>query len=134
MAPRGLTPSGYTQKLVSVDSPGDSAQHCATPKGGPMATINSQKIGSVASVNPGSTSHFQWNNPPWGTVLGYFAYPVPQAASGPHGSHTGSVQITSVTCTHIRDNYNGDKKYVSIEILNTGTEATGFDLYESWIS
>ena len=99
-----------------------------------MATINTQKIGDVATLGPGATYHFQWNNPPWNTVLGYFAYPDPPAASGPHGTSSGSVAITKVTCTHLRDNYNGDKKYVTIDITNTGTHATGFDLYESWIS
>ena len=54
--------------------------------------------------------------------------------SGLIGSHSGSVQVTKVTCTWIRDNYNGDKKYVNIEVLNTGSQATGFGLYESWIS
>jgi hypothetical protein len=99
-----------------------------------MAAINSKKIGSVASLAAGSTYDFQWNNPPWDTVLAYFAYPVPPTASGPHGVSTGSVQITKVECTFQRNNYEGDKKYVRIDIKNTGSAATGFDLYESWIS
>jgi hypothetical protein len=99
-----------------------------------MATISTQKIGTVASLAAGSTTSFKWNNPPWGTVLGYFAYPVPPTASGPHGTSSGTVQITKVSCTWLRDNYNGDKKHVDIEIKNTGTAATGFELWESWIS
>lgn len=99
-----------------------------------MATINTKKIGSVTSLAAGATTNFQWNNPPWGTVLGYFAYPVPPTASGPHGTASGSVQITKVECTWLRDNYNGDKKHVNIDVKNTGSAATGFDLFESWIA
>jgi len=99
-----------------------------------MATINKQKIGTIASVGAGSTAHYQWNNPPWDTVLGYFAYPVVAPASGPHGTRNGTIQVTKVTCTHLRDNYNGDKKYVTIEIHNSGTDAVGVDIWESWIS
>ena len=96
--------------------------------------INKQKIGTVASLAAGSTYNFQWNNPPWDTVLGYFAYPVTPAASGPHGANNGTVEITSISCTHLKDNYNGDKKYVTIKIKNTGSATIGFELYQSWIS
>jgi hypothetical protein len=99
-----------------------------------MATISMQKIGSVASLAAGATYAFQWNNPPWDTVLSYFAYPVPPHVTGPHGAASGTVQITKITCTWLRDNYGGDKKHVNIDIKNTGSAATGFDLYESWIS
>ena len=63
-----------------------------------MATINKQKIGSVASLAAGATYNFQWNNPPWDTVLGYFAYPVTPHVSGPHGAANGTVEITKVEC------------------------------------
>jgi hypothetical protein len=99
-----------------------------------MATINMSKIGTVASLAAGSTYHFKWNNPPWDTVLGYFAVPDPPAASGPHGTSQGVLEITKVECTFLRDNYNGDKKHVDIYIKNNGSNATGFDLYQSWIS
>jgi hypothetical protein len=99
-----------------------------------MATINMKKIAGLASLAAGSTHEFQWNNPPWGTVLGYFAYPDPPAASGEHGTSSGTVQITKVECTWLRDNFNGDKKHVNISVKNTGAQATGVDLYESWIS
>jgi hypothetical protein len=99
-----------------------------------VATISTQKIGSVAALAAGSTYNFQWNNPPWGTVLGYFAYPVTPHVSGPHGAANGTVEITSVECTHIRDNYNGDKKYVTVKIKNNGSATIGFDLWQSWIS
>ena len=47
-----------------------------------MATIQKVKIGNVPSLAAGSTYNFQWNNPPWDTVLGYFAYPIPPTPSG----------------------------------------------------
>jgi len=99
-----------------------------------MATINVQKIGSVATVAPGSTSHFTWNNPPWDTMLSYTAYPVPPSVTGPHGAASGTVAVTRVSITFLRDHYNGDKKYVIVEVTNTGSGPTGYDLYESWIS
>jgi hypothetical protein len=98
-----------------------------------MATIHTKKIGNIASVAAGGTSTFRWNNPPWGTVLGYFAYPDPPTASGPHGTVLATVRVTKVECTFLRDNYNGDKQYVDIEIKNSGSHSTGVDLYESWI-
>jgi hypothetical protein len=121
---------------AAVKCPRATRQGGASHKaeGRPLATIHTQKIETVASLAAGATHHFQWNNPPWGTVLGYFAYPDPPAASGPHGTSQGTVEITKVTCTYQRDNYNGDKKYVKIDITNTGSSATGFDLYQSWIS
>ena len=99
-----------------------------------MANIHVTQIGNVATLAPGATYVFRWNNPPWATALSYFAYPDPPPASGPHGTRTGSVEITRVTCTHIRDNYNVDKKYVEIHVKNIGGSDTGFDLYQSWIT
>jgi hypothetical protein len=98
-----------------------------------MATIHKAKIGSVASLAAGATYTFQWNNPPWDTVLDYFAYPTPPTPSGPHGATSGEVAVTRVRCFWKRDNYGDDKKYVSIEVRNTGSLTTGFDLYQSWI-
>jgi len=99
-----------------------------------MATIHVQKIGSVASLAAGDTYNFQWNNPPWDTVLSYFAYPEPPTPSGPHGSSSGTVEITRVTCRWLKDNYGSDKKHVNVYVTNTGSKATGFELYQSWIS
>jgi hypothetical protein len=99
-----------------------------------MATIHKAKIGSVESLAPGSTKNFQWNNPPEATVLGYFAYADPPAGQGPHGSSQGDVEIVRVTHTLIKDNYNGNVERVNIYVKNTGSAATGFDLYQSWIS
>jgi len=98
-----------------------------------MATIHTKKIGNIASLAPGASHNVQWNNPPWATVLGYFAYPDPPAASGPHGTSNGTVEITKIECTWLRDNYNGDKKHVNIFIKNTGSGTTGVDVYQSWI-
>ena len=50
------------------------------------------------------------------------------------GTSTGAVEITRVTCTHLRDNYNGDKKHVTIYVKNIGSHATAADVWQSWIS
>lgn len=97
-----------------------------------MATIHKQKIVSITSVAANATHRIQWN-PPWDTVLGYFVFPVPPPASGAHGKRTGVVAITKVSCTFVRHNDKADEKFVLIDIKNLGTDATGFDLYESWI-
>ena len=99
-----------------------------------MATIKKRQIGNVASLGPGETYVFKWNNPPWGTALSYFAYPDPPPASGPHGARTGAVEITRVICTMARNNYEGDKQFVEIHVKNIGDKATGFDLYQSWLT
>ena len=99
-----------------------------------MATINQQKILSVASLGAGATTTFTWNNYPQQTTLSYCAIPVPPSAQGPHGTSTGQVQITRVEITYVRDNYNGDKRHVEVDVKNTGSHATGVDLWESWIS
>ncbi len=99
-----------------------------------MSTIHVTKIGSVTNLAAGAVSTFQWNNPPWSTALSYTAYPVPPAASGPHGVSIGSVAVTKVTITWKRDNYNGDHQQVVVEVTNTGTGVTGYDLYQSWVA
>ena len=99
-----------------------------------MATINVEKIGSVASLAAGATYHFQWKNPPWSTVLSYFAYPVPRTPTGPHGSSTGTMTITKVECTWDRDHDNTERRHAGIYILSSGNAETGFDHYQSWIS
>ena len=98
-----------------------------------MATINKSKIGTM-NVAGGATATFTWNNYPQGTVLSYFAEPEPPAASGPHGVSTGSVEITRVITTYTKDNYNGDKRNVKIEVKNHGSSATGVDIWQSWIT
>ena len=100
----------------------------------PMATINQRKIFSIDSLAAGATGTFNWKNYPENTTLAYFAMPVPPPASGPHGTSTGSVEITKIVVTYTRDNYNGDHRRVDIDVRNTGTHATGFDMWESWIS
>jgi hypothetical protein len=99
-----------------------------------MATLSSKKIGSVASVAPGATHTFVWNNPPWGGVVSYVAFPVPPNPSGPHGAASGRVAVTRVEFVSVIDHYNGDSKQAHVDVLNTGTESTGFDLFENWVS
>lgn len=99
-----------------------------------MANIQVAKIGSRKSVAPGATKTVRWNNPPWATVLSYTAVPIPASASGPHGTSNGEVEVTHVRLVHKRDNYNGDKQQVQIDVRNTGSSETEFDLYQSWIA
>jgi hypothetical protein len=99
-----------------------------------MATIHKAKIGTVSSLAPGSTTNFQWNNPPQATVLGYFAYADPPPGQGEHGSAQGSVEIVRVVHTLIKKNDGPNVERVNIHVKNTGTIATGFDLYQSWIT
>ena len=40
-----------------------------------MAAINSEKIGHGDNLAPGQTFTFTWNNPPWGKVVSYVAFP-----------------------------------------------------------
>lgn len=99
-----------------------------------MATINSAKIGSRKSVAAGATKTVKWNNPPWQTVLGYTAIPIPPGAVGQHGSSLGRVEVTSVRVTHQRDNDDGDRFYVQVDVKNHSGQEIEFDLYQSWIS
>jgi len=98
-----------------------------------MATINSAKI-ATRTVAAGATKTVRWNNPPWRTVLGYTAIPVPPAAVGQHGSSHGRVEVTSVRVTHERDNDDGDRFYVQVVVKNHSDQQIQFDLYQSWIS
>jgi hypothetical protein len=43
------------------------------------------------------------------------------------------VEVVRARCHWKRDNYSEDKKYVLIKMKNTGTQPTGFDLFQSWI-
>lgn len=99
-----------------------------------MATINKQKIGTLNNVAGGGTATFQWNNYPQQTVLSYCAIPDPPTASGPHGTSSGTVEITRVIVSYTRDNYNGDKRNVKIEVKNHGGSATDVEIWQSWIS
>jgi hypothetical protein len=98
-----------------------------------MATIKQDKIGTLKNVAGGATAVFQWNNYPQQTALSYFAVPDPPAASGPHGTSQGSVEIVRVIVTYIRDNYNGDKRNVKLEIKNHGSATIDVDVWQSWI-
>ena len=99
-----------------------------------MATIDQKKIFSVASLAAGATATYTWKNYLENTTLTYWAVPVPEQAVGPHGTSHGSVAITKINVIYNRDHYNGDSRRVEIDVHNTGTHATGFDMWESWIS
>ena len=99
-----------------------------------MATINQQKIFSNVSLAAGATSTFTWKNYPQNTALSYSAIPIPPTAAGPHGTSTGTVEITRVVVTYTRDNYNGDHRRVDIDVKNSGTHATGVDIWETWLT
>ena len=98
-----------------------------------MSTIGTRKVHTHESIAPGHTVHSTWNNPPWNTVLGYFAYPVPVTPSGEHGSHSGTVEVTRVTCHHLKKNDGPDDKHVTIYVKNCGDEMTGAEVWQSWI-
>lgn len=99
-----------------------------------MATIKMAKIGSKSGIGPGKTYHFRWNNPPWNTVLNYWAVPQPEGATGPHGFASAEVQVTKVTVLDTQDNYNAEQaRHADIYIKNVGGTTCGFDLYQSWI-
>lgn len=98
-----------------------------------MATIEKRKIYTFSTIAPGSTKSFTWNAPA-DTVLGYFAYPVVPTPSGPHGSESGRVEVTRVTCYHLRDNDDSDKLQTKIYVKNVGDKPCGADLWQSWIS
>lgn len=99
-----------------------------------MGTINSAKIGSRKTVAAGATKTSTWNNPPWQTVLGYTAIPIPPGAQGQHGSSRGCVEVTAVRMTHLRDNDDGDRQYVEIDVKNHSGQEIQYDIYQSWIT
>lgn len=98
-----------------------------------MSTINQQKLTRSSSFAAGTSQTFKWFIP-WNTTLNFWALPVPPSASGPHGTSTGRVQITKIQVTHVRDNYNEDQQFVEIDVKNTGSGPTQFDMWMSWIS
>ena len=99
-----------------------------------MSTINQLKLGTSSSINPGVTTTFVWYPAVWDTTLHYWAVPVPPTPVGPHGSTTGRVQITKIQVTHIKSHEEPDKRYVEIDVKNTGPGPTQFDIWQSWIS
>ena len=99
-----------------------------------MATIHKSKIGTIDNLAGGTTKYYQWNNYPEETPLGYTAIPKPPTASGEHGTSQGTVEITSIVVTYLRDNHNGDKRNVKIYVKNHGTTQTDVDIWQSWIT
>lgn len=98
-----------------------------------MATIHFAKIGTRKKVAAGATKTSKWNNPPWPTVLGYTAIPIPPGAQGQHGSSLGCVEVTGYRLTHQRDNDDGDRYYAEITVRNHSGQEVEYDIYQSWI-
>jgi hypothetical protein len=96
-----------------------------------MASFHRSKIKTFESIAPGSTVNFTWNNPPGGLVS-YVAVPDPPTASGPHGTSSGRVEVTRWTHTYTKDNYNGNSSSVTVYVKNSGSNATGADVYQNW--
>lgn len=98
-----------------------------------MANIHRAKIHTIESLAPGAKYHFQWNNPPFG-VISYFAVANPMTPSGPHGVTHGTVEMGKVTTHRTQDNYNEKQpSWNAFDIVNTGSEATGVDIYQTWV-
>jgi hypothetical protein len=98
---------------------------------GNMATIKRKFLGE-RTIAGGATDTFIWNNPPRGTVLGYFAYANPDVPE-PGGSNTGEVGIVSVR--HQATVTNSDTSdRVEIDVKNFRSTPTKYALYESWIT
>jgi hypothetical protein len=96
-------------------------------------TVNFRKIYTRTGLGPGESETRTWNKPPENTVLTYFAYAKPPAASGEHGTKRGTVAITRVEHDYLRDNHDGDDWEARITVRNTGDQTTGYDVWQSWI-
>ena len=96
-----------------------------------MATIKRKFLGE-REIAGNATDTFIWNNPPRGTVLGYFAYANPDTPA-PSGSNTGEVGIVSVR--HQSTN-TGDSTAdrVEIDVKNFRSTPITYALYQSWIT
>ena len=98
-----------------------------------MATIHRSKVHTIESLAAGATYRFQWNNPPAG-VIAYFIVPNPKAPSGQHGVSHGTVEMGRVTTHRTKDNFNEhEPSFAAFNIVNKGDEATGVDIYQTWV-
>jgi hypothetical protein len=98
-----------------------------------MANIQRAKIHTIESLAAGSKYHFKWNNPPAG-VIAYYIVPNPPTPSGQHGVTHGTVEMGKVTTHRTKDNFNEhEARYSAFDIVNTGDEATGVDIYQTWL-
>ena len=96
-----------------------------------MATIKRKFLGE-GNIAGGATHTFIWNNPPRGTVLGYFAYANPPTP-GPGSTVTGEIGIIAVRHqSTVTDDGTVDR--VEIDIKNFRSTPCGFALYQSWIT
>lgn len=98
-----------------------------------MATIHRAKIFTIESLAAGAKTRFQWNNPPAG-VIAYFVMPNPPTPSGQHGVTHGTVQMGPITTHRTKDNFNAhEPSFVAFEVTNTGHEATGVNIFQTWV-
>jgi hypothetical protein len=95
--------------------------------------VSIRKIYTRNGLAPGASQSVGWKKPPENTVVTYWAVAKPPAASGSHGTSSGTVTITKVEHTYTRDNYNGDTWRSNITVKNTGDEVTGYDVWQSWV-
>lgn len=95
--------------------------------------VSSRLIYSRDGLAPGASESRNWNKPPEGTTVAYWANARPPRASGAHGSTRGSIEITNISHTYVRDNYNGDTWVSTITVKNIGDQVTGYDVYQSWV-
>jgi hypothetical protein len=99
-----------------------------------MATLNSNKIGHGDNLAPGQTHTFVWNNPPWGRVVSYVAYPnILTEPGSKYGTTSGAVTVARVVFETSVNTSTGNESQAMIDILNCGGETTSWDLYENWI-
>ena len=95
--------------------------------------INRAQIGGLQSIAANGTETYRWNNPPSGLVS-YFVMASPPSASGPHGTSGTEVSITSVRHNYVKDNYNGDKEWVEIDVKNHANKVGGYTLWQTWVT
>jgi hypothetical protein len=96
-------------------------------------TLHSSQVGPRREVAAGATKTFQWNNPPGG-VITYSVRCDPPTPSGPHGTASGEVGITSIRHTYVKDNYNSNSAHYEIDVKNYGTSTTGFIIIQTWVT
>jgi hypothetical protein len=95
--------------------------------------VSIRKIYTRTGLAPNASETRTWNKPPENTVLTYWAVARPPAASGEHGRKAGTVTITQVAHTYVRDNDDGDSWESVITVKNVGDQTTGYDVWQSWV-
>jgi hypothetical protein len=97
-----------------------------------MATIKRKFLGE-GTIPGNGTITFKWNNPPRGTVLGYFAYAKPPSQL-PGDTVICEVGIVSVRHQATQTGDEPEIDRVEIDIKNFHSNPTGYALYQSWIT